>query len=76
MFSFFQKLPSGISNEPVEKASKALTTLIIMTGLLAVMFAPVFSSYNSDEAVKIVELKVLFHLQVLKFLNLNMNWFN
>ncbi len=57
VFFFSKKLPSGISNEPVEKASKALTTLIIMTGLLAVMFAPVFSSYNSDEAVKIVELE-------------------
>jgi FHS family L-fucose permease-like MFS transporter len=41
----------------VEKANKALTTLIIMTGLLAVMFAPVFNSYNSDEAIKIVALE-------------------
>jgi FHS family L-fucose permease-like MFS transporter len=57
VFFFSKKLPTGISNEPVEKANKALTTLIIMTGLLAVMFAPVFNSYNSDEALKIVELE-------------------
>ena len=57
VFFFSKKLPTGISNEPVEKANKALTTLIIMTGLLAVMFAHVFNSYNSDEAKKIVELE-------------------
>ena len=57
VFFFSKKLPTGISNEPVEKANKALTTLIIMTGLLAVMFAPVFNSYNSDEAIKIVALE-------------------
>lgn len=57
VFFFSKKLPTGISNEPVEKASKALTTLIIMTGLLAVMFAPVFNSYNSDEALKIESLE-------------------
>ena len=57
VFFFSKKLPTGISNEPVEKANKALTTLIIMTGLLAVMFAPVFNSYNSAEAIKIVELE-------------------
>ena len=57
VFFFSKKLPTGISNEPVEKANKALTTLIIMTGLLAVMFAPVFNSYNSASALKIVELE-------------------
>lgn len=57
VFFFSKKLPTGISNEPVEKANKALTTLLIMTGLLAVMFAPVFNSYNSDEAKTIVTLE-------------------
>jgi FHS family L-fucose permease-like MFS transporter len=57
VFFFSKKLPTGISDEPVEKAKKALTTLLIMTGLLAVMFAPVFDSYNSPEALKIVELE-------------------
>lgn len=57
VFFFSKKLPTGISNEPVEKAGKALKTLIIMTGLLAIMFAPVFNSYNSIEAKRIVELE-------------------
>lgn len=57
IFFFSKKLPNGISNEPVEKANKALTTLIIMTGLLAVMFAPVFNSYNSKEAVEIITIE-------------------
>ncbi|CAM4161023.1 MFS transporter [Flavobacterium antarcticum] len=57
VFFFSKKLPTGISNEPVEKANKALTTLLIMTGLLAVAFSPVFNSYNSPEAIKIVELE-------------------
>jgi MFS transporter, FHS family, L-fucose permease len=53
MFYFSKKVPSGISDEPMEKANKALRTLVIMTVLLAVMFTPVFQSYKSDEALKI-----------------------
>jgi FHS family L-fucose permease-like MFS transporter len=53
LFFFSKKVPDGISNEPMEKANKALTTLVIMTGLLAICFAPVFSSYKSEEALKI-----------------------
>ena len=36
--------------EKTEKASKALYTLLIMTGLLIIMFVPVFSSYKADPA--------------------------
>ena len=57
VFFFSKKLPTGISNEPVEKANKALTTLLIMTGLLAMFFSPVFNSYNSPEAKEIVVLE-------------------
>lgn len=53
MFFFSKKVPSGIADEPMEKANKALRTLVIMTILLAVMFTPVFRSYKSDEALKI-----------------------
>ena len=53
LFYFSKKVPAGISVEPIEKANKALTTLVIMTGLLAATFAPVFASYKSDEAVRI-----------------------
>lgn len=57
LFYFSKKVPSGISNEPMEKANKALRTLVIMTILLAVMFTPVFQSYNSDAAKKIVKIE-------------------
>jgi len=58
LFFFSKKVPDGISNEPMEKANKALTTLVIMTGLLAICFAPVFSSYKSEEALKIDALQI------------------
>ena len=48
LFHFAKKVPSGIMEESTEKANKALYMLIIMTGLLIVMFAPVFSSYKTD----------------------------
>ncbi|MEP6747281.1 MAG: MFS transporter [Bacteroidota bacterium] len=48
MFQFSKKVPSGIMIEKTEKANKALYTLLIMTGLLIMMFAPVFSSYKTD----------------------------
>lgn len=53
IFYFSKKLPAGISDEKVEKSNKALTTLIVMTVLLAVMFIPVFNSYKSAEALQI-----------------------
>ncbi|HBI00283.1 MAG TPA: MFS transporter [Flavobacterium sp.] len=58
LFFFSKKVPDGISNEPMEKANKALTTLVVMTGLLAICFAPVFSSYKSEEAIKIDALQI------------------
>ncbi|HQV87044.1 MAG TPA: MFS transporter [Chitinophagaceae bacterium] len=48
LFYFSKKVPSGKMIESTEKASKALYTLLIMTGLLIVMFVPVFSSYKTD----------------------------
>lgn len=53
LFYFSKKVPAGISTEKTEKESKALASLIIMTGLLIVMFVPVFSSYNSTEQKRI-----------------------
>jgi FHS family L-fucose permease-like MFS transporter len=57
LFNFSKKVPSGISTERTEKANKALYLLIAMTILLAIAFVPVFSSYKSDEAVRIVTLE-------------------
>lgn len=48
LFYFSKKVPAGISIEKVESATKALYTLLIMTGLLIIMFAPVFNSYKTD----------------------------
>jgi FHS family L-fucose permease-like MFS transporter len=57
LFYFSKKVPSGIANEPMEKANKALKTLVIMTVLLGIMFTPVFQSYKSIEAKKIETLE-------------------
>ena len=48
LFYFSKKVPSGILLETTEKANKALYTLLIMTGLLIIMFVPVFDSYKTD----------------------------
>ncbi len=48
LFYFSKKVPSGIANEPMEKANKALRTLVIMTVLLAACFVPIFKSYQTD----------------------------
>ena len=53
LFGFSKKVPAGINVETTEKASKALTSLLILSGLLIIMFVPVFSSYRSPEAKKI-----------------------
>lgn len=50
LFYFSKKVPSGISTEKTESANKALYSLLIMTGLLIIMFVPVFNSYKTDPA--------------------------
>ncbi len=57
LFYFSKKVPSGVLLEETEKANKALTNLLIMTGLLIATFVPVFSSYKSKEAVQITNLE-------------------
>lgn len=51
LFFFSKKVPSGVSNEPIEKANKALSTLVIMTILLAACFIPIFRTYQLDTTV-------------------------
>ena len=48
LFHFSKKVPAGVMVEKTEKANKALNTLLIMTGLLIIMFVPVFNSYKTD----------------------------
>jgi FHS family L-fucose permease-like MFS transporter len=50
LFFFSKKVPPGISTEKTENANKALYSLLIMTGLLIIMFVPVFNSYKADPA--------------------------
>ena len=57
LFYFSKKVPSGKLDEKVESGRKALYTLLIMSGLLILIFAPVFSSYKSKEALQIVSLE-------------------
>ena len=55
LFGFSKKVPAGVIEEKQEKANKALNTMLILTGLLILVFVPVFSSYRSSEAISIVE---------------------
>ncbi len=57
LFHFSKKVPAGYNLEPMEAANKARTTLVIMTILLLCAFIPVFTSYNSAEALQIENLK-------------------
>ncbi|MFZ4260790.1 MFS transporter [Sphingobacterium sp. HJSM2_6] len=57
LFHFSKKVPAGFNLEEMEPANKARTTLIVMTVLLLVAFIPVFTSYNSDAAIQIEQLK-------------------
>ena len=60
LFGFSKKVPSGKLNDSEnkqERASKAMVTMLVVTGLLIACFAPVFSSYSSKEAKEIVVLE-------------------
>ncbi len=56
LFFFSKKVPAGINDEKIERENKSLITLLIITVLLAAFFTPVFKSYKSEEAIKIVQL--------------------
>lgn len=68
LFYFSKKVPSGILLEKTEKANKALYTLLIMTGLLIIMFVPVFDSYKTDLTNASVEEKHAMEAYRLKWL--------
>ncbi len=57
LFHFSKKVPPGYNLEDMEPANKARTTLITMTILLLCAFIPVFTSYKSETALHILELK-------------------
>ncbi|MTG97844.1 MULTISPECIES: MFS transporter [Myroides] len=58
MFYFSKKIPEGISNEKIEPAKKAIRLLLVMTALLIALFIPVFSSYNSEDFLKVESLEL------------------
>lgn len=67
LFYFSRKVPAGISTEKTERETKTLSSLLIMTGLLIIMFVPVFSSYNSEEQQTVENIEALIskdHQQV------------
>lgn len=61
LFRFSKKLPSGIVEQNLddssEKAKKAMVTMLVVTGLFIACYSPVLSSYRSDEAKQLTELK-------------------
>ncbi len=57
LFYFSKKLPEGKSTEPIEKSTKALQTLIVMTVLLFLSLVPVFQTYKSSENNQLTELQ-------------------
>ncbi|MDF3028182.1 MAG: putative sugar-transporting permease [Fluviicola sp.] len=61
LFAFSKKLPSGkleqTIDETSDKAKKGMVTMLVITGLLIACFSPVMSSYRSNEAKQLTELK-------------------
>lgn len=57
LFGFSKKVPEGINEEKTEKSTKALATLLVITGLLFGCFAPVFSSYTTKAQKQIEQLE-------------------
>ncbi|MFI5172992.1 MAG: MFS transporter [Chitinophagales bacterium] len=57
LFYTSKKVPAGTSDHKVEKADKALRTLVIITLLLIGIFSVVFSSYTGSTAERIEQLK-------------------
>jgi FHS family L-fucose permease-like MFS transporter len=53
IFGLSKSVPSGVIEEKIEPSNKAMKSLLIMTGLLIIIFTPVFSSYSSKEARQI-----------------------
>ena len=60
LFHFSKKVPDGYNLEQMEPANKARTMLIVMTVLLFCAFIPVFTSYKSDAALQIEQLRAQF----------------
>ncbi len=63
MFGFSKKVPAGIFKDKPEKSKKALSALLIMTGLLIIAFVPVFNSYKGPAIDKVTEIQGTYAAQ-------------
>ena len=63
LFATAKKVPAGINVEKPEKANKALTSLLVLTGLLIIAFIPVFSSYKGETIDKVEAIKKTYSIQ-------------
>jgi FHS family L-fucose permease-like MFS transporter len=68
LFYFSKKVPSGIMMEKTEKANRAMYMLFIMTGLLIMMFVPVFASYKTDLTNATIDEKKAMEMYRLRWL--------
>jgi FHS family L-fucose permease-like MFS transporter len=68
LFHFSKKVPAGISEDKIEPANKALYLLLIMTGVLVIMFVPIFNSYKIDPNSLSVSAKLEIETTRLKWL--------
>ena len=57
LFFFSKKLPDGKADSEFHGAKKAMTSLAILTILVAICFTPIFSSYTHKDQKKIEELE-------------------
>ncbi|MCX6209745.1 MAG: MFS transporter [Bacteroidetes bacterium] len=63
LFATAKKVPAGCIEEKTEKSTKALTSLLMLTGLLIIAFIPVFSSYKGETIEKVESIKKTYSVQ-------------
>lgn len=63
LFATAKKVPTGRIDEKTEKSTKALTSLLMLTGLLIIAFIPVFSSYKGETINKVEAIKKTYATQ-------------
>lgn len=70
LFATAKKVPAGRNEEKTEKSTKALTSLLMLTGLLIMAFIPVFSSYKGETIDKVENIKKTYASQTQQITNL------
>ena len=57
LFGTSKKVPAGIHPDKPEKAGRAFSAMLLITGLLIITFIPVFSSYRSAGVQQIAQIE-------------------